>query len=747
MEMSETKRMSCNETDNNENDEYATASPVKTKSASKQKLIEEKKYAMKIRREKYEFACQEYLKGTYKSIYDASKNLELSYTSLYRYIVNGDEYSGQGRKLQVLTKEEETKIVDHIVYRQKIGLGVTMYQLQLLIQEVLTAVCSSNPERVSAYEHCGQLPNRHFVSHFVKRHNLTLRATMEISKGRQILSTDDLEAWQRDTEIGLLNLEKFKDCFVDSRRIFNQDETSIQVGSDNGKVLALKGTKVIYRVGGSSREHVTASYTVSAAGDCVPPHIFYKGVRNVALQHLKDFPTDGKSGCWKFDVTDNGYVNRVAYVDILKDLDDFLTTNNIPRPVVLFIDGPNAHISLQAAEFCNLKDIQPWILRANMTHLLQPLDLTFFSSLKKKIIQKAHIWQGLPENAGKTLNKYTVMPILHATTEECLEDTELIPNGFRRAGIFPWDPSAPDRSKLEPGTIFAKPNSATNCDQLNQTSDTISPPMDAESSQSQNDKESVRFHEEMILSDETLPISGNNLPSSTLQLDHEMETAANLLDSEESVGDSQSLDPQSQSNPAESSWHGKTKSCSFCNRKILLRFYEMHSQTCTQKAGFADSEADVSSIDQTENVLSTVPQFSLEDRCEQLQKFEVLLLKKNQVDEFNDFFKKKHFNTVKEPLYKAWLNLKFASIGTEVEAVDHLLASKVAKNVQKRKNQRRDNRPTGPARYKPNGPEWNAVLLEQENKKQSKVKKGQDRNKRSAPANKNDVTPKKAKKS
>jgi len=121
----------------------------------------------------------------------------------------------------------------------------------------------------------------------------------------------------------------------------------------------------------------------------------------------------------------------------------------------------------------------------------------------------------------------------------------LIRNGFRRAGIFPWDPSAPDRSKLEPGTIFAKANSASNCDQLNQTSDTISPPMDVESSQSQSDKESVRFLEEMILSDETLPISDNNLPSSTLQLDHEMETAVNLLDSEDSVGDSQSISKQS----------------------------------------------------------------------------------------------------------------------------------------------------------------------------------------------------------
>ena len=69
----------------------------------------------------------------------------------------------------------------------------------------------------------------------------------------------------------------------------------------------------------------------------------------------------------------------------------------------------------------------------------------------------------------------------------------------------------------------------------------------------------------------------------------------------------------------------------------------MHSETCTQKESVAESEAGVSSLDQTEIVLSTVPQFSHEERCEQLQKFEVLLLKKNQVDQFNEFFQEKSF--------------------------------------------------------------------------------------------------------
>ena len=77
-------------------------------------------------------------------------------------------------------------------------------------------------------------------------------------------------------------------------------------------------------------------------------------------------------------------------------------------------------------------------------------------------------------------------------------------------------------------------------------------------------------------------------------------------------------------------------------------------------------------------------------------------------------FLKKQFKNVKDPLYRAWLHLKFAAAGTETEAIDHLLDSKVAKNVPKRKTVRKDYRPKGPARHDPTSPEWVSVLEEQQ---------------------------------
>ena len=64
------------------------------------------------------------------------------------------------------------------------------------------------------------------------------------------------------------------------------------------------------------------------------------------------------------------------------------------------------------------------------------------------------MWQCTPANAGQVLNKYSVVVLLRQAVEQCLEKKDVIPNGFRRAGIVPWNREAPDTSKLLPGTIF-----------------------------------------------------------------------------------------------------------------------------------------------------------------------------------------------------------------------------------------------------------------------------------------------------
>jgi hypothetical protein len=44
--------------------------------------------------------------------------------------------------------------------------------------------------------------------------------------------------------------------------------------------------------------------------------------------------------------------------------------------------------------------------------------------------------------------------VLHTAVENCLDRTNLIQSGFKRAGIYPWDSTAPDRSKLNPSKVY-----------------------------------------------------------------------------------------------------------------------------------------------------------------------------------------------------------------------------------------------------------------------------------------------------
>ena len=143
------------------------------------------------------------------------------------------------------------------------------------------------------------------------------------------------------------------------------------------------------------------------------------------------------------------------FLEIIQDLDMFLTSHNIKRPVILIIDGASPHISLAMAQYCEMVQIQPWLLKPNTTHLCQPLDLSFFGSLKSRFRRALYQWH--QHNVGTSVNRYSVVPLLYEATEYILrEKPMIIGNGFCKAGLFPWNPNAVDKKQIEPSSIFQK---------------------------------------------------------------------------------------------------------------------------------------------------------------------------------------------------------------------------------------------------------------------------------------------------
>ena len=151
-----------------------------TKSRRRAKKKEEKQ----IKKNKFGEALRDCEKGTFSSIKKAAAYHKVPYTTLFNLFTKGDTYQGSGRQFGCLSSSEELEIINHVKWRASVGCGVNFQQLQLLIQEVMLAIKQANPARITSYESSNQLPHRMFVRRLAERHNLSLRRSAEISKGK-----------------------------------------------------------------------------------------------------------------------------------------------------------------------------------------------------------------------------------------------------------------------------------------------------------------------------------------------------------------------------------------------------------------------------------------------------------------------------------------------------------------------------------------------------------------------------------
>ena len=108
----------------------------------------------------------------------------------------------------------ETIIKNFIIERVELGVGLTLNQVQDVMQEILLE----------------------------KRHNLTYRSTMSIHKGRAIVDPRTVHSWFELTKERLLNDPELSECWKDPHRIFNQDETPCVLALSMRRSLPLWAT-------------------------------------------------------------------------------------------------------------------------------------------------------------------------------------------------------------------------------------------------------------------------------------------------------------------------------------------------------------------------------------------------------------------------------------------------------------------------------------------------------------------------
>ena len=119
----------------------------------------------------------------------------------------------------------------------------------------------------------------------------------------------------------------------------------------------------------------------------------------------------------------------------------------IPKPVILFLDGHSSHLGLEASKYCRDHQIILYCFLPNATHILQPFDVGIFSPLKDSWAAAVLSWQIC--NIGSPITKQNFNVILemawrNTTSSEDGKAIQMAARAFRKTGIYPFDASKVD---------------------------------------------------------------------------------------------------------------------------------------------------------------------------------------------------------------------------------------------------------------------------------------------------------------
>lgn len=165
-----------------------------------------------------------------------------------------------------MSKDEEDSIAKWVLHRAKIGAPVTKSELLDNVQKYVKTIEKETP-------FTDNRPSRHWWERFRKRHpELSIRKPQQLSASRAAVTQQDLQDWFKNNQE---YLQKKNLLNIPSNRIFNCDESSIQLCPDAERVLAAKGTRAVYKIVDGGKVALTVLFMYRADGIRAPPMLMY----------------------------------------------------------------------------------------------------------------------------------------------------------------------------------------------------------------------------------------------------------------------------------------------------------------------------------------------------------------------------------------------------------------------------------------------------------------------------------------
>ncbi|XP_030751725.1 jerky protein homolog-like [Sitophilus oryzae] len=327
----------------------------------------------------------------------------------------------------ILREDEEKVLVTWIFSMAKAGFPIGKDTLLDSVQHLIIDLKRTNP-------FTNNRPGRKWYESFLRRHpEVAKRTAQNLTISRSSVTKEHLQAWFKEVRI-YLDTNGYSSILEDPSRVFNSDETAFFLNPKGGKVLAPKGDKSVYQqVNSDEKECLTVLVTGNAAGQIPPPMVVFRYDR-IPKEIAMSIPEN-----WGIGKSESGWMTGETFFEFITNIfHPWLLGNNITLPIILFIDGHASHLNLHTSRFCADNGIILTALFPNATHLIQPMDLAVFRTLKEGWKTKVQQWR-IDNHESPVLKKVHFCPLLNTLLQERLTPS-ILQNGFRKCGLVPWNP-------------------------------------------------------------------------------------------------------------------------------------------------------------------------------------------------------------------------------------------------------------------------------------------------------------------
>jgi hypothetical protein len=261
----------------------------------------------------------------------------------------------------------------------------------------------------------------------------------------EIMPSSRLNAEQKEENIARFFTLLAQFSHLTPSQIYAADETGLDGdGSRRQKVIVPTNTPRVYRKGSSYREHTSILHMANAVGESLPPVFIFKAKKKIdamLVQQLADLAPLALYG-----IHESGYFTSINTSAVLQHLDRHSTS---PRPLLLIMDGAGGHLDAESTKLAIELEIHILLLPAHTTHVLQVADVSVFRPFKQawkaQCAKRRREKRRSNARGDSGIHQTDIVSLAMAAWSAAMTSTNVI-SGFRRTGIFPFDPLAYKRT-------------------------------------------------------------------------------------------------------------------------------------------------------------------------------------------------------------------------------------------------------------------------------------------------------------